>query len=152
MKHLKTLSAAAIAVAITLPVAGHAGKPVNIWPGQMSVSVKLKGATIEISRNQDNKNSVNPAFAKTSRPCPPFCIQPSILAPGVETIAEREVMDYAARMSAETIPLCSSILEHLTGLSVDQLRVRSICLGLNSTPLKERVLSKLLKSFKGFSM
>ena len=99
MKHLKVLSAAAIAVTITLPVAANAGKPVNIAPGQMSVSVKHNGATVEISRNQDNKNTVIPAFAKTSRPCPPFCIQPSILAPGVETIAEREIMDYAARMS-----------------------------------------------------
>ena len=40
MKHLKVLSAAAIAVTITLPVAANAGKPVNIAPGQMSVSVK----------------------------------------------------------------------------------------------------------------
>ena len=43
---------------------------------------------------------VKPAFAKTSRPCPPFCIQPAILAPGVETIAEREVIDYISKMSA----------------------------------------------------
>ena len=100
MKTLKVISAAAVALTVTLPVASQAGKPVNIAPGQMSVSVKHNGATVEISRNQDNKNTVNPAFAKTSRPCPPFCIQPSILAPGVETIAEREVMDYAARMSA----------------------------------------------------
>lgn len=100
MKTLKVISAAAVALTVTLPIASQAGKPVNIAPGQMSVSVKHNGATIEISRNQDNKNTVNPAFAKTSRPCPPFCIQPSTLAPGVETIAEREVMDYAARMSA----------------------------------------------------
>ena len=30
MKHLKVLSAAAIAVTITLPVAANAGKPVNL--------------------------------------------------------------------------------------------------------------------------
>ena len=57
MKHLKVLSAAAIAVTIALPVAANAGKPVNIAPGQMSVSVKHNGATVEISRNQDNKNT-----------------------------------------------------------------------------------------------
>ena len=45
------------------------------------------------------KNTVNPAFAKTSRKCPPFCIQPSALAPGVETIAELEMLDYLKRMS-----------------------------------------------------
>jgi rhodanese-related sulfurtransferase len=54
---------------------------------------------VKIIRNQDNNNTVNPAFAKTSRPCPPFCIQPATLAPGVETIAEREVIDYIAKMS-----------------------------------------------------
>ena len=41
----------------------------------------------------------NPAFAKTSRKCPPFCIQPSTLAPGVETIGEVELIDYVKRMS-----------------------------------------------------
>ena len=48
---------------------------------------------------QNQKNTVNPAFAKTSRKCPPFCIQPSTLAPGVETIAELEILDYLKRMS-----------------------------------------------------
>jgi len=52
-----------------------------------------------IKRNPDNKNKVNPSFAKTSRPCPPFCIQPSTLAPGVETIGEVEMIDYVKRMS-----------------------------------------------------
>jgi rhodanese-related sulfurtransferase len=46
-----------------------------------------------------HKNRDNPAFAKTSRKCPPFCIQPSTLAPGVETIAELEMLDYLKRMS-----------------------------------------------------
>ncbi len=76
-----------------------AGKPVGIVKGTMDVAVKHDGKSVKISRNQDNKNTVNPAFAKTSRPCPPFCIQPAILAPGVETIAEREVIDYVAKMS-----------------------------------------------------
>jgi rhodanese-related sulfurtransferase len=51
-------------------------------------------------RNQDQKNTVSEAFAKTSRKCPPFCIQPATLAPGVETIGEIEVLDYLAKMTA----------------------------------------------------
>jgi 3-mercaptopyruvate sulfurtransferase SseA len=35
----------------------------------------------------------------TSRKCPPFCIQPATLAPGVETIGEVEMLDYLAHMS-----------------------------------------------------
>ena len=75
------------------------GKPVGISKGVMEVAVKHNGEDATISRNQDNKNTVNPAFGKTSRPCPPFCIQPAILAPGVETIAEVEMIDYISKMS-----------------------------------------------------
>ncbi len=151
MKHLKVLSAAAIAVTITLPVAANAGKPVNIAPGQMSVSVKHNGATVEISRNQDNKNTVIPAFAKTSRPCPPFCIQPSILAPGVETIAEREIMDYAARMSGGDSSIVLVDSRTPIGWSADRLLVRLMFRGRSLTPQKEQALSKSLKFFRMFS-
>ena len=76
-----------------------AGKPVGITKNMMDVTVIHNGKKVKIQRNQDNKNTVNPAFAKTSRPCPPFCIQPAILAPGVETIAEREVLHYLKKMA-----------------------------------------------------
>ncbi len=75
-------------------------KPVGITGDLMSVTVTHAGESVEIKRNQDNKNTVNPAFAATSRPCPPFCIQPIKLAPGVETIGEVEMLDYLARKEA----------------------------------------------------
>ena len=75
-------------------------KVVKITPDMESVNVMHDGNMTTIIRNQDQKNTVNPAFARTSRRCPPFCIQPAVLAPGVETIAELEVLDYLARMSA----------------------------------------------------
>ena len=43
---------------------------------------------------------VNPAFAKTSRKCPPFCVRPNVTAKGVETIAELEVISYVKKMAA----------------------------------------------------
>ena len=49
---------------------------------------------ITILRNQNQTNVVTPDFAKTSRKCPPFCIQPGELAPGVKTIAELEVLHF----------------------------------------------------------
>ena len=76
-----------------------AGKPVGIAKGMMDVTVQHNGKNMKIMRNQDNKNTVNPAFAKTTRPCPPFCIQPAVLAPGVETIAEVEMIHYIKMMS-----------------------------------------------------
>lgn len=74
-------------------------KPVGITPEIMSVPFNIEGSQVEIMRNQDNNNTVNPAFAKTSRPCPPFCIQPSNLATGVETIGEVELIDFAKQMN-----------------------------------------------------
>ena len=72
---------------------------VNITPEIESVPVRHGDQEITVMRNQNEKNTVNPAFAKTSRKCPPFCIQPASLAPGVETIAEVEMLDYLSRMS-----------------------------------------------------
>jgi rhodanese-related sulfurtransferase len=71
---------------------------VKITPDIALVEVVHNGRKISIARNQDEKHPVNPDFARTSRKCPPFCIQPYRLAPGVETIGEIEVLDYLARM------------------------------------------------------
>ena len=49
-------------------------------------------------RNQDTENTIVQSFSKTSRPCPPFCIQPMSLAPGVETIGEVEMLEYLAKV------------------------------------------------------
>ncbi len=72
---------------------------VNITPEIESVMVRHGNKNVVIMRNQNQKNTVNPAFAKTSRKCPPFCIQPSSLAPGVETIGELEVIGYLRRIA-----------------------------------------------------
>jgi len=100
MKLKKKLLLGLFAATLIAPVASQAeNKPVGITPDMMKVTVRHSGVAYDIMRNQNNKNTINPAFAKTSRPCPPFCIQPSVLAPGVETIAENEVIDYAVRMT-----------------------------------------------------
>jgi rhodanese-related sulfurtransferase len=53
---------------------------VRITPDIASVEVTHAGKKTTIMRNQDQKNTVNESFAKTSRKCPPFCIQPATLA------------------------------------------------------------------------
>ncbi len=47
-----------------------------------------------IERNQDNDAQITGMFTKTSRPCPPFCIQPLEVAKGVRTVAEIELLDF----------------------------------------------------------
>jgi len=73
--------------------------PVGITPDLKSVTIKVDGKDIVVQRNQDNDNTVKAAFAKTSRACPPFCIQPMNLGNGVETIGEVEVVNYIKKMS-----------------------------------------------------
>jgi len=77
----------------------HAAE-VNITAEMESATVMHGGKKMLITRNQNQQNTVNPAFAKTSRKCPPSCIQPSTLAPGVETIGELEVIEYLKQMAA----------------------------------------------------
>ncbi len=91
---------ASIALPTELLVPGEApALEVNITAGLASVDVIHHGRKVTIMRNQNQSNSVNPDFAKTSRKCPPFCIQPSELATGVKTIAELEVLHFLERIS-----------------------------------------------------
>lgn len=101
MKLTKIFTALSIAATLTLGVttASAKGKPVGITSKLASITVKHNGKDVKIERNQDNANTVNPAFAKTSRPCPPFCIQPMSLGKGIQTIGEVEVINYADKMS-----------------------------------------------------
>ena len=72
---------------------------VNITRALSSVDVQHNGKTITIQRQQDTGNRMNPDFTLTSRKCPPFCIQPASIAPGVETVGEVEVLEYLKRKS-----------------------------------------------------
>ena len=87
------------ALLLGLPGMNLQAAEVNITPKIESVTVKHGETDVNVMRNQNQKNTINPAFAKTSRKCPPFCIQPATLAPGVETIAELEMLDYLKRKS-----------------------------------------------------
>jgi rhodanese-related sulfurtransferase len=72
---------------------------VNITAEIESVTVQHGASQVVIKRNQNLNNTINPAFAKTSRQCPPSCIQPASVATGVETIAELEVLDFLKQIS-----------------------------------------------------
>jgi len=102
MKSLKNLIVNAIisaAVVTSVSVFAAGDIAVKINKEIAYVDVMHNGKKITIMRNQNTKNIVNKAFAKTSRKCPPFCIQPAVLAPGVETIGEVEMVGYLKKMS-----------------------------------------------------
>ena len=103
MKSMKTLFATSIVSSALLASSGTFAADkveVNITPDMASVEVLHEGKKTTITRNQNQKSTVNRDFAWTSRKCPPFCIQPAVVAPGVETIAELEVLAYLARINA----------------------------------------------------
>lgn len=104
MRAIQSLSLLSLIFGIGVSTAtlaeSHSGKPVGITADLMSLSVMHNGKPVTIQRNQDNEAVINPDFAKTSRACPPFCIQPMTVAEGVETLGESEILDYLAKVSA----------------------------------------------------
>ena len=64
-----------------------------------SVMVMHKGKPLVIQRNQNTDNTIADDFALTSRACPPFCVQPMTVLPGVNTIGELELLDFLKRKS-----------------------------------------------------
>jgi rhodanese-related sulfurtransferase len=58
------------------------------------VDIRYGGQTVRVERIQNQENILNGAFAKTSRPCPPFCIHAMSVAPGVKTVGELELIDF----------------------------------------------------------
>lgn len=79
---------------LAAPVAAQ--EPVNIRSDIPTVTVQTPSGPVEIQRIQDPTNEVTGEWARTSRPCPPFCIQPMTPAPGVTTIGEIEMLDMLA--------------------------------------------------------
>ncbi|MBD3611463.1 MAG: rhodanese-like domain-containing protein [Hydrogenovibrio crunogenus] len=73
---------------------------VKITENLAEVTVKHNGQPVTIKRNQDQDNRIDDEFALTSRPCPPFCLQPMNLVPGVKTIGELEMLDFLKRKAA----------------------------------------------------
>lgn len=85
-----------LATLILLLAAGMpaAALDVNITPELEFVDVIHDGKPVRIQRNQDPDHTINARYALTSRKCPPFCIQPAVIAPGVDTIGELEMLAY----------------------------------------------------------
>jgi len=94
------LSFVLLAISVSFTGSLLAGElKVKITRDIASVEVLHQGEKVVIQRNQDNKNKIASDYAITSRDCPPFCIRPIKLAPGVETIAELEMLEYLQKMT-----------------------------------------------------
>ncbi|PID33888.1 MAG: sulfurtransferase [Thiotrichales bacterium] len=101
IKLVSILSGALMASLISLSVIADDSVNVKISPTLDAVEVVHLGNRVTIQRDQDKGHTIPKLYAKTSRSCPPFCIQPNVAAPGVETIAELEVLDYLKQASTD---------------------------------------------------
>lgn len=93
MKNL--ITAMLLATGLAVSNASAAELEVKINAATPSVTVDTANGQVEIMRNQDTEATIHPKYAKTSRKCPPFCIQPMQVAPGVTTVGEVELLEFA---------------------------------------------------------
>lgn len=99
--NLKTgITGCVLAATLVVSSLAMAGKPVKISRDIPSVATNHLGDSIEIKRNQDNTATISKYYEKTSRPCPPFCIQPISLHPKVKTIGELELLKHVKAKDA----------------------------------------------------
>jgi rhodanese-related sulfurtransferase len=94
-------SAAALLVSAGLLLNASAGAiDVKLTDYLAYLEVDHGGERVRIQRIQDQNNVLTDGFAKTSRKCPPFCIQPMKVAPGVTTVGEAEIFRFMDRQYA----------------------------------------------------
>jgi len=67
---------------------------VNIKKGLPYVDIDINGKPFRIQRIQDTKHKLTNSYSKTSRPAPPFSIQPFQPIKGIETVSELDVLDF----------------------------------------------------------
>ncbi len=80
-------------IAAEVLMGGNTKVPVKIQENTSYFYVKQNGQKIQVGRIQDTANRLTDDFTKTSRTCPPYCIQPIRAAKGVRTIGELELIE-----------------------------------------------------------
>ncbi|MBK1703524.1 rhodanese-like domain-containing protein [Halochromatium glycolicum] len=73
---------------------------VKITPTLPYVEVPHGEQSVLLMRHQDPAHTIVSPYQKTARPCPPYCVQPMQIAPGVETLGELELITYLQEAAA----------------------------------------------------
>jgi rhodanese-related sulfurtransferase len=91
----KSFASIILAAAVATSFGAHAKDvAVKITKDKSYSTVQANGELVKISRIQDTSHVIDGSFSKTSRPCPPFCINPLHIDDRVETVAELEVIKF----------------------------------------------------------
>ena len=95
MKHKYQIAfGGAIALILSMVSGSALALDVKITQDIEAITVHHGDEFVTIKRVQDQSNVLTGGFTKTSRKCPPFCIQPLKVAPGVDTVGELELLDF----------------------------------------------------------
>ncbi|MGF1503200.1 MAG: rhodanese-like domain-containing protein [Paracoccaceae bacterium] len=87
-----------LALVLGLSVLGAPAMAQDVWITEdlPVFEYEFDGQAYLIERDQDEEATIEGSFAKTSRPCPPFCVHAMEAAPGVTTVGELELIDFLA--------------------------------------------------------
>ena len=94
VKKYLIIGAVTICAASSLYGAMSSEYKVNITQNLPYVDVDVMGEPVRLDRIQDTKHKLTNSYSKTSRPCPPFCVQPFQPIKGIETYGELELLNF----------------------------------------------------------
>jgi len=88
------ISLVAFISTMTLNAASADDYKVKITQNLPYVDVDVMGEPVRIDRIQDQKHKLKNSYAKTSRPCPPFCVGAFEPIKGIKTYGELELLSF----------------------------------------------------------
>jgi len=92
MKNIKKISS--ILAFSSLIFTNLSALEVNLTNKLPYVDVDIDGKSLKIQRIQDTSHKLKNSYTKTSRPCPPFCVQKMEPIPGIMTVSELDVVHF----------------------------------------------------------
>jgi len=101
-KSFKLLSSLALSSVLATSAMGL---EVNLTDKLPYVDIDVDGKNIRIKRIQDTNHKLKNSYTKTSRPCPPFCVQKIEPIKGIETVSELDVINFLKNQVANNTGL-----------------------------------------------
>ena len=83
-----------LAMISALLLAENSNVKVKITKDISHIYTSDSGKKIKVERTQDLNNRLTDDYTKTSRPCPPFCIQPTKIDPEINNFEELEILNF----------------------------------------------------------
>ncbi len=81
-------------IVLWLAASSLSAREVNIAEGLPYVDIEVEGASVRIERIQDQQHKLSNSYTRTSRPTPPFFVQPYQPIKGIETVSELDVINF----------------------------------------------------------